>query len=305
MKSIQQIHSTLRPYLKDIEDFRKEMQREQQLSKWIVIAFIGIMIVCTIPFKLYWLTMWGVVVGVLAFAFTPNSKEDYKQTVKYRLKNTAVPALLSFMDTDISYKPSSYVPVKDFVNSYLYTRYINRYSGEDWFGGQIGETSFMFSKILAERKLEIGEPDEEYYTTVFDGIFMVADFHKHFEGRTFVHSNRFGLSNKKRLVMEDTEFEKHFKVYSTDEVEARYLLSPNMQQRIVTLKKKLNRNINISFVDSCVCIAIPNAEIFDFNLDENLLESRFLEKFYEELRLFLDIIEDLNLNTRIWSKQTF
>lgn len=79
--------------------------------------------------------------------------------------------------------------------------------------------------------------------SIFKGLLLIVDFHKHFAGQTFLfpHNAESLLGNVGRffqkmggrtetdlLRMEDPEFEEVFAVYSTDAIEARYILSTAM-----------------------------------------------------------------------------
>jgi hypothetical protein len=44
--------------------------------------------------------------------------------------------------------------------------------------------------------------------------------------------------NRKRIELENVEFEKIFDVYSDDEIEARRLLTPKMMEKLVNFAKK-------------------------------------------------------------------
>lgn len=56
--------------------------------------------------------------------------------------------------------------------------------------------------------------------------------------------------NIQRDKLEDPEFEKHFAVYSSDQVQAGYILSTSLMSRIVDFKEKSSRRIHLSFIGS-------------------------------------------------------
>ena len=80
-------------------------------------------------------------------------------------------------------------------------------------------------------------------------MFQIAGFQKDFQGHTTVLRNSlFKLSfSGSRVKLENPDFEKTFDVYSTDQIEARYLLSPSMMERLLALDREFNKNITISF----------------------------------------------------------
>ena len=177
-----------------------------------------------------------------------------------------------------------------------------------------------FSEVVARHKTTsgTGSKRQTHYTTIFKGIFFVADFNKHFKTHTIVLPDtaeklfgKFGQSlqsmNKTRgelIKLEDPEFEKEFCVYGDDQVEARYILTPALVRSILEFKKKWNTKIYLSFVDSKVYIAISlKKNLFETRLFKSIVDYTFIEENVKYLILLIGIVEDLNLNTRIWTKE--
>lgn len=152
-------------------------------------------------------------------------------------------------------------------------------------------------------------------TISFQGMFAVAEFNKTIKGRTVIlpdfFEKRIGYLAKtlqsmnferdKLVDLEDIKFEKEFVVYSTDQVEARYILSPALMARITALKRKIDRPIMLSFTGNKLYLAVEHPYGFlSLPENKNLLESDALETFYQDIATAIDIVEDLNLNNKIW-----
>ena len=60
--------------------------------------------------------------------------------------------------------------------------------------------------------------------------------------------------------MENPDFEKAFVVRATDPVEVRYILTPDMQLRLLSLRSRVSKDIRISFRRSHVFITLPHEE---------------------------------------------
>jgi hypothetical protein len=121
----------------------------------------------------------------------------------------------------------------------------DRYSFEDLVTGKRGEVDFeLFEAHLEEKRTTTDSKGRTRTTwvTVFRGQCLKLDFHKRFFGRTLVTRdagffNRFGGGNgMQRAMLEDPVFEKIFEVYTTDQVESRYLLTPDFMQKLVDLE---------------------------------------------------------------------
>ena len=137
-------------------------------------------------------------------------------------------------------------------------------------------------------------------------FFFIADFQKDFQGHTTILRNSlFKLSSSgSRVKLENPDFEKTFDVYSTDQIEARYLLSPSMMERLLALDREFNRNITISFRDSNILIAIPESRNhFEASIWKPMDDLSQLKNDFSMIHALVSIVEDLNLNTRIWSKK--
>ena len=123
-----------------------------------------------------------------------------------------------------------------------------------------------------------------------------------FESENFFQ--KINISRDKLVYMEDPAFEKMFKVYSNDQVEARYILSPNMLNRIVLMKNRLNKKIHLSFINSKMFLAVSiNKNLFNPKLNKSVLNPYFIQGFYQQIWECVQIVDEMNLNTRIWSKQ--
>ena len=99
------------------------------------------------------------------------------------------------------------------------------------------------------------------------------DFHKHFEGRTRVlrdagwFNAMGGLGRGRgmeRVSLESPEFEKAFEVYSTDQIEARFILTPDFMQSLIDLETAFHgKRIRCAFEDGEVFVALEGSDLFE------------------------------------------
>ena len=241
-------------------------------------------------------------VGACCFSFKcverVNLSDAYKDNVVNRMIVNILPSAEYHKDRGIE--------CDYFTNSLLSTVDPDRYSSEDLVTGKIEETVFSFSEIHAE-EIHYTDKGHERWEDIFKGIFFIADFHKNFNGKTLVGRDSFikisSHSKMHRVKLEDPIFEKIFDVYGTDQVEARYLLTPSIMERLVQLNKKISSKITLSFENSMVNIAIPQKKNnFEVPLFSTVLNKKRVEDEFILLINLIEIVEDLNLNTRIWSK---
>jgi hypothetical protein len=212
---------------------------------------------------------------------------------------------------NINYAHDKSVTKYEFINSEIYSAgKVDRFKGEDLFYGKRGKTTYKFSEVHAEERRTRTDSKgrtKTYYVTVFKGIFMMADFNKHLTTTTRVIKGGDGFfeklfAGKTKVTLENPIFEKIFNTYSTNQVEARYILSPAMMERILELQELFDTKINLSFTGNHVYLAI---NIYTNHFEPKLgkkIDVKQLERIYQEIEACLKIIDTLDLNTRIWTK---
>ena len=142
----------------------------------------------------------------------------------------------------------------------------------------------------------------------FRGVFIEFDMNKNFEGHTFVlerakTSNciKFDHSKFEEVKLEDPEFMEKYKIYSNNQVEARYVLTTAFIERFKNMKVAFKaKYIRASFKDGKITIAIDaGRDLFQMaNLDKDTDSNTFTELFNEILSI-LELINALKLNEKI------
>lgn len=300
----------LLPELTVLDGERKRVDRKVVLIILVVIAVIYI----TGRFMTTAAPYIQVPAGILGLVAASLVSKNYRQS----FKNKIITKITAYMDENLAYSPEGTVPKEAFMRSAIFQQSCEYYKGEDHFNGMLDKTAVEFSEVVAKHKTSSGTGSDrkESYSTIFKGIFFVADFNKNFQGHTVVLPDtaekllgKFGqrlqgMSSRGKLVkLEDPEFEKEFCVYADDQVEARYILSTSLMQRILEFKRKWNTKVFLSFRDSKVYIAIRmNKNLFETRLFKSIVDYKFIEENTYFLTLLTGIVDDLNLNTRIWTK---
>lgn len=162
--------------------------------------------------------------------------------------------------------------IHDFHNARLVPRW-DRSNYEDKIIGQRNGVDFEFFEAHLEQRRTTRDSQGRTRTkwvTVFRGQCLRFDFHKTFHGRTLVARdagifNRFGGGDGMKIAkLEDPKFEKAFSVYTTDQVESRFILTPDFMQRLVDLEEAFRgANLRCAFVDGEMQVAIENGDMFE------------------------------------------
>lgn len=112
----------------------------------------------------------------------------------------------------------------------------------------------------------------------------------------WIYKNKIAL---KHTELEDVDFEKKYNVKTTDEIEARYLLTPSFMERLKNIQIAFRtNNIKCAFSNDSIILAIAtNKNIFEIgNLLTQLDNAQTLDIFFQELTSLLILIEYFKLN---------
>ena len=266
-------------------------------------------------FMLRWAgAIFSVFALMLPYNLLKRIETSYIKSFRSVFLNESIPAI----DKNISYIEEKHLSREEFEASKLFTfQNIWNYAGSDHF--ESTENNFHGSKLKVqqeERSTSNGK-SETKISEVFNGYLFVADFNKNFNGETYIFpdvsrsvmgevsgefmNEMIHRKNTKLVQLEDPDFEKMFAVYSTDAVEARYILSPKLVERITTLKNKFYQDISISFVNNKIYVAIRSEDaLFAPGIFTSVDNEPFLEKQFNYLHDLLTIPEQFDLKTSIW-----
>ena len=319
MKTLEQLkefyESDLRADLEALEEKRKKVLQKIYMAGGFLLCgiFVGAVLQMQSPELGIGVIVASVIITVAISYFIISG--DGRGYV-HEFKVYVIAKIVHFIDGNLSYNPMKHIPKSTFMLSQIFKTKPNRYNGDDYVSGKVGQTEIQFCELDA--KYENGSGKNHTVTIVFKGLFFIGDFNKHFASQTVVLPDKtekflgkfaqslqsLNFTRDKLVKMDDPEFEKYFVVRSDDQVDARYVLSTSLMRRIVDFKKKTGMDVYLSFVGSMVFVAISyNKNLFEPRIFRTLLDFEPIREYSEDLALAVGIVEDLNLNTRIWSKQ--
>ncbi|MNK35175.1 hypothetical protein D3C87_536910 [compost metagenome] len=278
----------------------------------IAIAVIGFILGFPIP---------AVIAGLIPLiygAVLHYKISDSLRAYKNAYKQDVIGAALKFLDESLALQPGAGIDVSEFVYTQLFTQNPDRYNTEDLVTGSAGKTRFYFAEVHAEYKTvtQTKNGTRTEWHDIFRGIIFAADFNKNFNGVTIVRpkgfanalgawfsKNIFSFGDSDVVKLENPDFDKTFITYGSDQVEARYILTPAMMERILKLNHETKYDITLSFIESRMYIAFPlNRNYFEAPVFKSLNNAEALNDDITAIKFMYDIVQELDLNTRIWGK---
>lgn len=277
-----------------------------------LIAILGFM--STIP-PIGIIGIIGLMVGFGLIAISMTALDQYRLDFKQKL----IAQALKTIDISLEIDPKRGLTENDFIRSLLFNRRPDKYKSEDLVIGSAGKTKFSFSEVQAHYKEVKNTKNgrQESWHEIFCGVIFQADFNKNFDGITVVQPKAFGSSisewfssniplfsgSSSRVKLESPEFEKTFITHSSDQIEARYILTPLMMESICALNDRCKYSISLSFIGNTVNIAFPlSKNYFEAPLFKSLMTAELMRDDIDLVRHIYQVIETLDLNTRIWGK---
>ena len=322
LRDLAKFPEEMAPLIQSLEAMRQEyLSKKIKANRVAVIAgVIGLCVVIALIasrvsiFPLFIVTGFlAVIVSIIRHTMLNSSRTQYLTRFKFELFTQVTKRIAP----EIDYQPHTSRSKEDLKATGLINSRIDRFSGQDYFSGKYGDTQMGFSEVHAERRetRSAGKGrTRTVWVTVFRGIFFSADFHKHFQGQVIIEpdiaESTFGWLGRKvqglsddLVRLENPVFENAFKVRATDQVEARYLLTPTMQERLLELQNTWGRNTMVSLQAGWVHVLIPSPGDW-FECDPEIAADNLkqIQTFGHQLLRVLDVIDTLDLNTRLWTK---
>ncbi len=159
---------------------------------------------------------------------------------------------------------------------------------------------------MMEAKLLTGGKNQR---TIFDGIFIYLSMNKNFSGKTIVTKDISPVGNwvanqftsLENVKLEDPTFEREFEVYSSNQTEARYILSPTFMELLLKLRTLFtSNNIQCSFYNDRLLLMIP-CDKDRFEPASIFQPATFVDEMkmiLSEMQTIFQIIETLKLNKK-------
>lgn len=221
-------------------------------------------------------------------------------------KSNYISQILDFLLSDYNYEydKTGEIDQKVFESSCFGGDY-DDYNGEDKLTINIpSNDGKMYSKlILCDLDVTKTEEDDEgnkKTVTVYSGVFGYIDFP--FEFKCTLCLNTWYAKGKKKLekvVLEDINFSKKYKVYSDDQIESRCILTPDMMNKLMDLRKKIGL-CEFTLVNNRMYVGLESLDLFEINnYKEGKIESLF-EHLYDEVAGIISIVNEIENNDKVF-----
>jgi hypothetical protein len=254
---------------------------------------------------LYSLLLW------IASIFWRKNEVAYHKAERYHKE--ILTAFISKMNNSFVYREQSFMSKEDILKSLLFapSKYI--IEGDSQLIGKYKNVAFQLCNLYITTPAHTHPKGSREEIEVFNGWCMMVTFNKSFNSRTtvivkkswfeilteeddFMDTQSYGES----VLLEDPEFNKLFKVYSLNQIEARYILTPSLMERIKKINEKHEGVLYLSFTNKHLYIFNNNNSNYLSQNGAYLSSLEEYHQFYNEIEDALQVIDDLQLNIQVW-----
>jgi hypothetical protein len=209
--------------------------------------------------------------GILSFVYTKKWFLEH-ETLAKEINMSLIPLIIACFDRQALYinDKSQLDEVREVLNkSELLTERIDMVVADDSFTF-FEPFKITIRELMATRTEQRGK--RSVAVTVFKGVFVEVDLNKRLEGVTFVSTegnksgfghvgfftNLLGLGDIKETALEWNEFERDLHVATNNEMEARYVLTPDFMVDLHDWWSEEKENIRIVFRENKMFMLLPD-----------------------------------------------
>lgn len=277
----------------------REVDREAAVKRQRNFAIIGVLLGLAIGVGGFFLGedigMFGIFIGI----FTAGGMWAWGSMALTKLAKETKLMLIQPVSQEFGMGYQLAPPMPQDINTFRSLGLVpgwDRSKYEDQLTGSRNETPFEFFEAHLEEKRTTTDSKGRTRTTwvtVFRGQCLVVKFHKQFNGVTKVYRDmgmlnwfaKLGQMGKgEKVKLEDPVFEKAFEVFSTDQIEARFILTPDFMERLLGLER--------TFKGKQVRCAFAGGEMFLCCEGKNLLEAGSMHRKMDDLGRVREMLQD-------------
>ena len=293
-------------YFKEAAPLLKKYEKERKTKLIIlVIVFVIVFILEAFSTYLYFAFMdfdneiVGILYGVLCFMFIVSCLilNIMQKLFAEKVKEKIMPLICRCFGS-IYWREGNKRNEENYIESCLLPNFDSSCYDDSFYG--------EFDGV----KFEIQEPAfikgrGKYKTIIFDGVIIKMEMNKKFKGRTVIRKDSLlHISPSEHLrhtVLEDVNFEKNFDVFTNDEVEARYLITPSVMERINNLAVSFNASFySCAFYKGNIFIALKTSEDL-FSIGSMFVPADDIKqysKLCDEIISIISLIDYFKLNEK-------
>lgn len=321
-------NSEIKPIVDKFEQYRKEKLFEYRSRKAAYYVSILIFLIITFYFYPHFLkeisyNLMGlrrgsvdnyefilpvIIISIIGMIFSYFKMKNARKEFDYNTKTQLYRQIIGFYP-QLEYRPFSGVNSSTISESNLFPSY-DSFKSENYIQGQYKSIKIILSQIELIKITQMDVTVNGYTKTInkeqpiFKGLFFITSLNKKFSSTTYVIKDQLiKIFNDlprclKRVTLEDTAFESEFDVYSDNQIEARYLLTPSFMERLIKLNQKAA--LRCCFVDNKLFLGLAMKDDFMPSLALNeKVDYQRIKQVIQQIDILFEMVDTLKLDINI------
>lgn len=268
--------------------------RNENMPLWLTILaiFLGTLIIIIFPVWGGFIAGFALIFAVIYFFYriVHPSEKKYQMSYQERYKFQIIGKLVKYYDENLYYHP--YSGINDLVYQRAGYKTYNYFKSEDSIQGNLdGFIPVRISDILVE---SVSEEDETpYIIKIFEGLFASVDLKQSINSSIMVYKNTF-LEDRVSIKTESNEFDKLFDIKADDKMLAMRILTSDVIDFIVSLKKEKNIEFDFTIINQELSIRMKCSKSFEPPKKKDFLNKNVLYEYYKRLDAMCSLIRKLS-----------
>lgn len=303
------MHTDLDNFQKVYYEKVKPLEEELENEKEEIRIKIAVIVVITISMAALFLILFllrvipdstagtagifgSIVMGALVYSATIEKFTN-------KVKKAVFPELFKSIDSNIIYDSALKTPVKNIIDSKLFDQFEGcTYEPQDNIIIKVGNKNIQICELSVTSGRNV----------LFGGLFIPIELDKSVKADIKIVYNiakDYGLlktlfHDSYKVNLENIDFEQKYDVYSKDQVYARKMLTLTFMEKLMQVTNKLNTNINMTFVNNKIYIAINGIHVInDGALFSQKIDMLNIAKDIDNILEVIDTIKYLDLEDKI------
>lgn len=291
--------------LKSFEEKRQVVCKKANIfiTIGIISAVMGVILVVAIQSEIVPIFFPLIIAGVV-FIVIGSSK---KGKLSREFKEQFVPQLVKSVYPDSTYAPDQGLALEMVMEAGLLKR-PDRYYCEDFLSASYDDVPFVMSDFtMQERHVRTDSKGNTTvtYETYAKGQFMIIDYKREFDKVLKITSTRsLGINTRglEKVETESLDFNDVFTTFSSDQLTAFYVLTPQMQLKLLEFKSKMRGSISMAYMKGKLYVAVcNNSSILDINASKPISQET-LDFLESQITLPAMIINELGLSDKKYNE---
>lgn len=232
------------------------------------------------------------------------------------LKENNAQKIMDFLLKDYKFQFSQHSEIRPhiYVASQLGPNDFNKYHGEDLLcidipnddGSPSGITLNICDLLVQREEIvpvverhsdgSVSVRDEKRLVTVFNGPFGFVKFPFKFKCNLGLNAN---IAGEKKIKTEDIRFNRMYKTYTNNQVEALCILTPLMMNKLMSFSRHA-KDFKLSLTEDGFMYFCMSGNLFEVKRTIKKPAGSIFERFYDDISTLLMMVEEIKNNNKVF-----